>query len=66
MPMPPTHRELPEQGAYLPSQLLLLHGKDVHEVLHTHLQQLHCGVQAVPVLLQVLRMGEGGQEPPPL
>lgn len=43
------------QGAYLPGQLLLLHGKNVHEALHTHLQQLRRGVQAIPVLPQVLQ-----------
>ena len=43
------------QGAYLPGQLLLLHGKNVHAALHTHLQQLRRGVQAIPVLPQVLQ-----------
>lgn len=67
---PPTHREVPGEagpgaGAYLPGQLLLLHGEDVREALHTHLQQLCCGVQAIPVLLQVLWVGEGGREQPP-
>lgn len=42
-------------GPYLPGQLLLLQGEDVREALHPHLQQLHGGVQAIPVLLQVLR-----------
>ena len=56
-PLPCTGAEGPGPGAYLPGQLLLLHAEDVCEALHTHLQQLGGGVQAVPVLLQVLRVG---------
>ena len=58
-PLPCTGAEGPGPGAYLPGQLLLLHAEDVCEALHTHLQQLGGGVQAVPVLLQVLRVGWG-------
>ena len=54
-----TGAEGPGPGAYLPGQLLLLHAEDVCEALHAHLQQLGSGVQAVPVLLQVLRVGWG-------
>ena len=58
-PLPCTGAEGPGPGAYLPGQLLLLHAEDVCEALHAHLQQLSGGVQAVPVLLQVLRAGWG-------
>lgn len=57
---PPTHRKPLGQGAYLPGQLLLLQGEDVREALHTHLQQLHCSAQAIPLFLQVLCLREGG------
>ena len=58
-PLLRTGAEGPGPGAYLPGQLLLLHAEDVCEALHAHLQQLGGGVQAVPVLLQVLQAGWG-------
>lgn len=57
-PTPPTHREALGWGTYLPGQLLLLHGQDVCEALHSHPQQLRRGMQAFPVLLQVLPAGQ--------